>query len=351
MKLDDIEEALKQRVEKSGRRWLVDIWDLELADDSRGQSLVDYYTNDANADVVSELFKDYIRKYDGYGATTPKTTRVTRELASDQRGEALEAIVAAQARRHPMLIAFRREVLKNKLLPDVESIEDWVKRRCKKEGLPDGWERVKPTYSSIPDLEVVSPTVRVEPFASRSDWLQYPIVRQFENGRNYIMEAGAPIKPDGTLGRLKVLVEAWLFPNAWKELYAVAFVLTDREPPVHTGRIIEYENQGFPALSRISMTFLDPRLSPKEVARLYAEARSNFLGNGRQDKPMDEKHLWLAIFGEVNCGGKKKVDWHGLLVKWNTEHQDEKYDEGNNNFSRDVREAWSKVTGKTWKDR
>jgi hypothetical protein len=347
-----IKNQLKKRVEKSGRRWLEEIWDLQLADDSRGTSLVDYHckVEDGETAVVDELFGDYKRQYDGYGASTPRVQRSTKEAQPDKRTEELGKIVALEAGRHPFVTAFRREVLKNKLLSDVGLVKPWVIKQYKREGLPGGWQVEKPMYTDVPGLLTYSPDVRVEHGADRSDCLRFPAILDVE-GTCYLIDNFVPIKSDGTLGRLKEAAE-WLCAaySAWSEAHAVGFILSGWQPLIVTGIITTNDNQSYPALSRIDMTSLDPRLSPDEVGRLFAEARQQLLGAGRRDKPTDAKFLALAVFGEEHCRGKRRPQWSELLKRWNGEHPAYEYDETDNNFSRDVKNSWSRITGKKWDD-
>ncbi len=112
------------------------------------------------------------------------------------------------------------------------------------------------------------------------------------------------------------------------------FVLTGEVPLASAMRVQENLNFPVQAASRIVMT-IDPTLMPQEVAEEYKRVRQRFLGEGRRQRKMEEKHLRLAEFSAMRPKdetlAKKMRTWNRRYPRW-------KYTQVTN-FGRDVLEA------------
>ena len=125
---------------------------------------------------------------------------------------------------------------------------------------------------------------------------------------------------------------------------------------------------------------VDPRVAPAEVRHLYGELRRELRGGG--DHEMSDKHIELALF--VARDGSRLprsvglaieslssssparrsrsrfgmiahetygqgTPWPELQKRWNELYPKWKYDDVRaRQFSRDVRNAWKRVTGQAW---
>lgn len=232
---------------------------------------------------------------------------ISHEVPPDRRLEALAEILAAEARQLPEVQAFRREVLGGRLLSE-EEVPEWITRLIEEEGhkMREG----KP-------WEYLSYTV------PKDEWRRVVPIR----------------KGVGKLWQLKTLCRKLCrrYP-LWQEAQAVSFVLCDDIPLIPKARIQIQFSSHFPP--RIILN-LDPRLSPEEVARIYAHYRAE-VRSGR-DRPMSEKHLTLAVFVAEN--EEPGSTWTSLMKKWNEEHPEWAY-QNRHLFARDARAALRRVTGR-----
>jgi hypothetical protein len=339
------EEAAKKevraRVIRTGRKWKSEVWD---ALSTEAKSVRDQ-------DLIKDVVYDYINAYDFDERVNDARRKkpggaIPKVVPPDNRTRAVEKIAALEAARLPDVQAFRKDVLKGKLLGNVESAAKWIQRQSKKEGLPEGWLETKISF-----FHHVPPNHAFTLGDNGSDSLIFVTVLKLDNLEVLSPHGWTPIKPDGILGRLKS-VAVWLsasFP-AWGEQWATTFILTGCVPPINRGHVSTFESGNLPPTGRIQLN-VDPRLSPREVAELFAEARKRMLGESFRDKSISDKHLELAVFAAEHCRGSEvDASWDSLRLTWNeiisTEHSDWIYEGVETwNFSKDVLRAWERVSG------
>ena len=119
-------------------------------------------------------------------------------------------------------------------------------------------------------------------------------------------------------------------------------------PPLPKASVgVRFSHGFYAALSRLRLE-VDPRLTPKEVGQLYNRWRARFM-QGR-DRPMDEKHLALAVFTERTR--HDGAPWSELRETWNAEQLGWAFavdeDPFAKRFALECRTAWSRVTGEKW---
>ena len=270
-----------------------------------------------------------------------------RAAAPDERRLTLARILAAEAARRQDVAAFRREVLGDRLLPR-EEVGPWIRAQAEGEGPPTSWFRF-----ALPDEVEVDPRMGAEDMlrlaggrAASQRWrLEVEALDYAEVGSPWVQRV--PIRAGGTLARLKEVATRLSRHYGWREAAATTFVLTGAVPAVPPATIAVRTAPAAPALARIELS-LDPRLSPQEVATLYARERRRFLGPGRQDRVLSAKHLELAA--HVAEQGTDAGGWEGLLASWNAAFPQWSYRGPGalGRFSRDARVAWTRVTGRRW---
>lgn len=258
-------------------------------------------------------------------------TGETREIPPDGRDEAFARVLVARASREVSVARFRREVLRGQLISP-SRVQAWVRTRSRKEG-PPTFHRVVPVERDGTPLP--TPFGFVEETASYLDVVD-------EDGRlDWV-----PIRHDGVLWRLKRLCR-WLGEEySFREPDAVAFVLSGRPAPAPRARAGYTLYPRLPARSVVHLE-VNPRVSPREVADIYATMRGRLLkemGLGTRSRPMTEDHAALAIF----VAERQTESWDDLRLEWNEAHPDRPFSDVRR-FIRDVRAAYHRVTGESLK--
>jgi hypothetical protein len=250
-----------------------------------------------------------------------------REIPPDGRDEALARVLAALASREPGVIRFRREVLRGQQV-GAEHVAVWVRRRARREGAPTFRRVVLVERGGEPlptPLGVVKEAAVYLDLWNEQGWLE-----------------SVPIREDGVLGRLKKL-SAWLGREySFREPDAVTFILSGYIPPSPRARASYTLHLRLPARSVVRLE-VNPRVSPREVAEVYASMRGRLLeqmGLGTRSRSMTEEHAELAIFVSEHDA----ESWDELRVEWNASHPDRPFTDVRR-FIRDVRAAYRRVTG------
>jgi hypothetical protein len=306
------------------------------------------------------------------------------EVAPDARSQALAQLAVFAPMHIPWLSKgireFRADVLGDRLI-SMEDVPAWIEAKAAAEGPP------APRYIRIPcylDYSDPEDQVYVEPSHNDRKKIAHMLAHELEElARSILTDDRAelpaahtrywpenleffkldlrglqvdriPIRGDGELAWLKALASYVKPYFSWREAQAVSLILTGGSPVSSraTATITSYFiNAFYSAFSKISLK-VDPRLSPKEVARLYSETRKRYGRTGR-DKPMSAKHLALAVFTEqMRDSG---LSWELLRQKWNSQCPKEmRYparDDHARLFALECRDAWTRLTGCKWKDR
>lgn len=249
--------------------------------------------------------------------SAPVLDRSRKTRLSSLRVEAVSVLIAAEAAHEKAVIAFRREVLRGKLIkPD--RVEKWIENQQRKTETKYRWVRLNVANSEIeydlverpPRLRFKTPiTEAVGEFGLPSRTVAYGVPG---NDSTYL--AASP--GDGSLERLRLLSETLAKRYQWQPAQATLFVLTDAVPVISLSGY-SYAMKDPLAASRITMT-LDPILTPSEVAARYKEVRKQVLSS--RYRSISEKHLELAIFMTDRLEGeplKKSMEaWNRRFPEW-----------------------------------
>ena len=241
----------------------------------------------------------------------------------DPRLSALSRLAAVEARQEPEVVAFRREVLRGRLILAAD-IAAWVEHRA------------------VPAGRVVASPV----------WLSYP-------GPKHVQSVRVP--PRSALARLRALATELVSLYGWTEPATVAFVLADYSPrPTVASTGIRAGRTELTTRVKIEV---HPSVTARDVARLYEDIRAQFLGPGRRGHlhpRADGRRSW-AVLATFIAGANDGRIWSEALAAWNREQRPRRpgwcYVEGRNpegqlgTFIRDARAAYHQLTGEAlaWK--
>lgn len=284
----------------------------------------------------------------------------TREIPADDRIDALAEILALDAERLPAVIDFRQRHLPDGLL-EADSVADWVRARTLDHAQPnDGFLEFIAGDEYHPDMGN---------YAGGLDDIHDPephVQREW-------------VSRDSALWELRGLSRGLSLRSGWSRATATNFVLTGAAPAPAKAIAWTRRRLPFEALTRIVIE-VDPRVTPAEVRRLYGELRRELRGGG--DQQMTEKHIQLALFAardgtrlprgvgldmeSLTYHGRDRRSqlrlgmiapdtygqgppWPEIQKRWNKLHPEWAYDDVRaRRFSRDVRNAWKRVTGQPW---
>lgn len=263
------------------------------------------------------------------------------------RAGALARILAAEAGRLPEVERFRREVLRGRLV-ELGGVGDWIRRAWARQGEPthlvtaplggrgsiydgSGRPRRRPRLDPRRCPEGVHPRYRTLT-------LDYP-------GAGGVMDS-VTVRAGGVLGQLRLIAQGLAERYGWQEAQATGFVLTGVAPAPALGTV-GLSLGGVSAAHRIRLE-VSSRLSPKQVAKLYQEARQHFRSEQLFGLPAETprraltaKHAELGVFAaQVNDGRS----WGDALAEWNQEHSELRYWDLRT-FTRDCRQAFERITG------
>ena len=238
-----------------------------------------------------------------------------------QRASAMAYLLAVEARNLPSVLAFRRKVLKNKLLRP-EQVEHWFSILTRnQESKP--WAKL---YVSAEEAEVgVVQIGKANLVEQGYDVLEF-LVPNSEQVRRVLVSS------KGALGYLHWLTQQLSRHYRWQACQATMFVLTDAVPQVLESTFEIDDRRAVPALSRVVIT-VDPTMNPREVADMYRQIRLKHFG--RRHRSMTPKHVELAKFWAEQEGD---CSWKELQERWNQLHPEWSY-QREQNFARDCAQA------------
>lgn len=307
------------------------------------------------------LIDEYRKGANAFGGNNRRKQTVSRNeegkgIDSDERLKILEAFMAREAAQNAFVRSFRREHLYGRLIEWYE-VAAWIETQSRLDGSPTQYVTYAIPEGHQFDTGVdVKPLVGIKPVPRRKEVLSYQIpdveitddegvIRSVSQGVRVL-----PIACDGVLGNLLRISELLADSYEWTPSQSTVFILTGIAPAYSRGRVfINHRDTNWK--TRITIE-VEPTVSPKEVAKLYREARSD-LGLLR-GKPMSSKHLRLAEYygaKETNSLTREK-----LMKEWNSVHAiktkkedgtvetDETYSNVTN-FARDCLHAWRRVIG------
>ena len=228
------------------------------------------------------------------------------------RREAVSLLLAEVALADPSVDHFRLRRLGGKLL-SWDAAAAWIHKQAGRDGKPTRWGPITARKSER------------APFAIKA--IGYAVA-----GSNWAHNKA--VTHGGVLDNLRLIGESLSRLVGWQPAEAVMFVLTNEVPLVSAIRVREELKFPVQSTSRIVLT-IDPTLTPQEVAEEYKKARQRFLGAGRRQRKMEEKHLRLAAFSALRPKdetlAKKMRAWNRRYRRWKCTEV--------TNFGRDVLEA------------
>lgn len=314
------ESDLRKKLGKRLRRVVTDDEWVYLDESGHVDDALCYADEDAQLDFLREA----LRPVEGKLAARSGRTRPKRlsegSLRPDGRLRALTRINAAKAGKRDDVLAFRREVLRGRLVKR-DRVEAWLKRREAEQKSATVYGRnvrIGPDDRPLLDTPV-------------KDWDVPAIAGPTSTGTRFKVNA------DGPLGRLKALCGVLSRDFGWSEWQGVLFVLTGAPPPA--SRASYSAVQGFGgAPDRITLDIV-ATTPAAAVKRLYERAR-----RALQKKPgqaLQDKHAELAAYvAGVNDGRT----WEDAQESFNRAHPEWAYDDVHP-FRRDARQAYKRVTG------
>jgi hypothetical protein len=285
----------------------------------------------------------------------------------DLRADALAEMIAGDALLELSGVGdFRERFLGGGLLA-LEEVAGWIREQAEKEGpAADGYLTVPMRrghhYGAHPGFEQSR-----QAFAA---WLEREAawVRESEDcelpglhgtGRQTLTYLAAnmrahqvTIRIDGPLAYLKMISHGRLLmcDDAWTEAEMVTFILTDLRFHVVGMTVKRQLIAHLPAAAPITIR-VNPRVPPRELAKEYAKVRAQCAPE--RDRAMSDKHVTLAVF--MHRRRFPERPWVQLREAWNHDYPDWRYDEATDpearRFALEARDAWRRVSGKSWSDR
>lgn len=251
--------------------------------------------------------------------------------AHPDRSFALSLLLYEEATKDAEVIAFRTEVLANKLL-NREMVPAWIQQQAKMDGEPTLWLELaeipvarddametvrKGTYIQKGPANLAVKTIKGHflKYGGRDDWT-----------------LAVPTCIDGMLERLRKLSERLAREYGWQEAQATLFVLTGAVPIISPIQITHHMERGplqfthtkqrEPLYIRQRIVLdVDPAVSPQEVAKHYHLKRKEIEARRKRKeieatrtRPLTEKHLRLATFDAERL---REESWAKKLAEWN----------------------------------
>lgn len=286
-----------------------------------------------DVEAEDELAEEYLALESQFPTPMAAGPRVI-VIPGDERCAALSRIIAMDASRRADVADFRQKHLKGRLLGP-EEVAGWVRARGSAAG------GGKTTAEGSVTGAAVGPG---------------PLKSHYAPGRLYYFDKqaqlvrSAGLRDSGPLSELKAIsVALCAAHNVWDEPNVATWLLTGTPPPIPLARAEIYRNDLWPAETR-AVIVIDPMTPPGLPVRMISEAREALSPVVSQRQPtISRKHAELAVWGESRRGEPRKP-WAALLSEWNSEYPDWAYEDrtAEVHFSRDVRSAWVRVTGRAW---
>jgi hypothetical protein len=262
---------------------------------------------------ISQHREVYQSEFRPPAPTPPANLR--KDPARDARASLMSYLISRLAATDEV-VKFREEVLGGELLA-VDAVEAWVIERSKREGFTLWLEA---PYSTDGRLVRKGGKLEIKP-APR--WLEFAV----PNHPSKSIKTAAR----GALERLRVLSERVANQLLCERSDVTTFILSGMPLPSYPCQK-EFVQRGsgrrLGALNKIKLT-IDPTLSPREVANIYRQMRSQIFG--KRYRAMSEKHIRLALFAferdPYEPIKSAMTDWNRTYKKWRYEHE--------SNFGRD----------------
>lgn len=303
------------------------------------EDVVDYLQKQGKAELIKrgekgeeKLLEEYIALESQFPGS--EAAPAVLDIPGDDRCEALSRILAVEAARRPDVAGFRSAHLNWKLLKP-GSVSAWVKAHG------------QPVLGGKAPMNKPRGKKTGPPAAPGSPYQAHRLYYYDPSG-DTVHSAG--LRPGSLLAELKAIATSLCaVHNIWDEPHVTTFILTGSPPPVPLARIELQKNLLWPSESR-AIIVIDPILVPQLPFKVLACAKDVLLPDGeKRTKAISKKHLELAVWGEMKRGEPDK-SWAVLLDEFNKEFPNWAYKDrtAEVHFARDVRSAWTRVTGRTW---
>jgi len=320
------QEMWRELHRRIGRRPQPRIW-RQLAESGLLQWAYDHKESQLGS-WLDDLVADY-RELDEGKPMSPEI-----EPPPDETEATLARIFAAEAARDDELLAFRRQVLRGRLVPAGE-IEEWVERRAAKQDLGSFAEGVRElVVAHGGDLSTAITLVS----ALMLEYVSLP------DERRRLQR----VTPGGPLEQLRRVASRLSTRYGWTPAWSATFTLTGQVPPVP--RVwITLTAASVPALERVTLD-VSPRVGAAEVNALYQRARDLLRKPGgggyrpRAPKATSDTLALAAFVAEHNDGRT----WLDALQAWNAAARGRAYggEDGLRRFTTAARRSYEHVTGR-----
>ncbi len=308
------EEDIRSKAERRlGRRIHPAIWQ-HLVEESWPDQIRQDVERGGSFTRLMDEFVRAIRRLETTTAEASKrnaqaSPKARQDIPPDDRHRALTRILAIEAARLPGVSAFRRDELDGVLVKE-EDVGEWLREHGDTEQI---WHD--------PELGLFWHPPGEGPVIVTEGW------------------------NSGPLQRLRELAKKLSDQCSWTERGAVLFILAGRTPWLPLATVETYwRSDGeprwlFPAQRTVRLE-VNVRMSPREVAAIYSEARTEMAANDR-DRAISEKHAELGVFAAERNDGRT---WEEVMADWNRRCPQDAYADVRL-FSRDCRQAYRRITG------
>jgi hypothetical protein len=246
-----------------------------------------------------------------------------------ERHQVLSILWAKEAEAEIDVVAFRKEVLRGKLLK-WKDLETWLEDRAKADGPATNWLDLPLPSTHRLTLDAKAGFVPTPPLMVSEKWgargSQTRVLAYASPSDAW--ERCLPTAANGVLERLRQISERLSGRYRWQEAQATIFILTGRAPLVRPAE---------PKIEREAIVLtVDPSLTPRQVADYYRQFKKSILG-GSRIKALSSKHLQLAAFAadrpSEETWAKKMQAWNRSVPKKEWHYKNDAY------FRRDCLQA------------
>jgi hypothetical protein len=243
-------------------------------------------------------------------------------------------LLAQNAAAREDVQAFRKGILGGRLLSP-EKVEAWLLEHAPKNG-PEGLvlKVAAPATTAFEGLtRLKSPLTVSEILGTERSFLDYatPEARHVKT---------LPVSSRGPLAQLRDLCESLARNYHWQPAQATVFVLTGQIPLISSRKWSVHASDV--AGGRLILD-VDPLLSPKQLARWYADIRKQLVPQRARVRQLSEKHLTLAHFisrrSSEEPWEKRRHAWNAAYPRWKYGHE--------SNFRRDAARAIARIAAPT----
>ena len=124
------------------------------------------------------------------------------------------------------------------------------------------------------------------------------------------------------LRRLSLWLEA---RRGWEPARAALWVLTGELPPVDLLKAVVHHADPASRFSERIEIVVDPIVHPREVLRLYRQARRALGGKDSRLRKQSAKHLRLARFADLRSEERPREPWNVSMETWSEENPEDAF--------------------------